>query len=395
MYSLLLVIIYLAFISLGLPDSLVGAGWPVMHQELQVPVSYAGILTMTIAFGTIISSLFSARLTRKMGTGLVTAISVLLTATALFGFSFSHSFIILCLWAVPYGLGAGAVDATLNNYVALNYASRHMNWLHCFWGVGAAISPYLMSFALNHQLGWNNGYRAIGILQVGLTVVLFLSLPLWKKKATQQVKTTVSRQLSLIEILHLKGMKAVMVAFLAYCALEQTTGLWASTFLVQARHVDVVTAAKFASFYYLGITFGRFLSGFISDWLGDKKMIRLGCLILMVGIILIGLPLKNNLPSLIGLIIAGVGSVPIYPAVIHATPNNFGAENSRSVIGVQMASAYVGTTFMPPLIGWLSGMFGIQFYPMYLLLFAIVMLVTLEILNKQVTAEKAIVASGK
>ncbi len=389
MYSLLLVIIYAAFISLGLPDSLIGSAWPVMQTELGVPVSYAGVITMIIAFGTIISSLLSHKLTRKLGTGFVTAISVLSTAAALFGFSVSHSFVWLCLWAVPYGLGAGAVDAALNNYVALHYASRHMSWLHCFWGVGAAISPYIMSYSLTGGYGWNNGYRMVGIIQITLTAILFISLPLWKgRKGGDTQEEIHSKSLSLLQALKIKGVPLILITFFSYCAMEQTTMLWASSYLVRHRGVDVNTAASFASLFFFGITFGRFLSGFIADKLGDKLLIRIGIFTMATGVILIALPAATDVLALIGLVVVGFGCAPIYPAIIHSTPSNFGKENSQAIIGIQMACAYVGTTFMPPLFGLIASHINIGLYPFYLTVFIVLMLFTSERLNKIVAGKE-------
>lgn len=264
--TILLSIIYLAFISLGLPDSLLGSAWPVMHVELGVATSYAGIITMIISFGTILSSLMSDRLNKKFGTGLVTACSVFLTAAALFGFSCSNSMLALCLWAIPYGLGAGAVDAALNNYVALHYSSRQMSWLHCMWGVGAAISPYIMSFCLTRQLGWQQGYRTVGILQIVLTAILLCSLPLWKRVAVRKpevtAETSSAKSIGVLQAVRIKGVPMVLLAFFAYCALEQTAMLWASSYLVQNRGLEAETAAQFAAMFLIGITVGRFLSGF-------------------------------------------------------------------------------------------------------------------------------------
>lgn len=382
MVSLLLVIIYIAFISLGLPDSLIGSAWPVMHEELGVSVSYAGIITMIIAGGTIVSSLFSDRLTRKLGAGLVTAVSVLMTAAALFGFSLSHSFALLCVWAVPYGLGAGAVDAALNNYVALHYASRHMSWLHCFWGVGAAVSPYIMSFCLTGGYGWNTGYRTVAILQAVLTAVLFVSLPLWKRKEGEGAQEDIpEKALSLSQTLKIPGVPLMLVTFFAYCSLEQTAGLWASSYLVQFRSIPADVAASFASLFFLGITLGRFLCGFIADRMGDRLLIRLGILTAMGGTLLLLLPVSSSVPALAGLMVIGFGCAPIYPSVIHATPSNFGKRNSQAVIGIQMASAYVGTTFMPPLFGLVATHIHIGLYPVYLLIFAVLMLLMSERLN--------------
>lgn len=383
MYSLLLAIIYLSFISLGLPDSLVGSAWPIMHQELHVPFSYAGMITMTIAAGTIVSSIFSDKLTRKLGAGLVTGISVLTTAIALFGFSISNSFPLLIFWAIPYGLGAGAVDAALNNYVALHYTSRHMNWLHCFWGVGAAISPYIMSYYLTNGQAWNSGYRTIGIIQIILSIVIFLSLPLWAKRDFAENKLNASvKHLSFGEVLKLKGVLPILIAFFAYSSVEQTAGLWASSFLVQTKNVAPEVAASFASFFFLGITFGRFISGFIADLLGDKQLIRIGTGIILLGVFLVSLPISHTAVALSGLIIIGIGCAPIYPSIIHSTPINFGKENSQSIIGIQMAAAYTGTTFIPPLFGVLASHITISIYPFFLGIFALLMIFTTERLNR-------------
>ena len=411
MYSMLLAIIYFAFISLGLPDALVGSGWPVMHQDLGVPVSYAGFITMTIAIGTILSSLQSDRLTRKLGTGLVTTLSVALTAVALLGFSVSTEFWMLILWAIPYGLGAGAVDAALNNYVALHYASRHMSWLHSFWGVGAAISPFIMSYSLTQGLGWNTGYRVVAILQMVLVAILFAGLPLWRKvhptvpaaaaggggdegeggKTLERAAGNDGKEkpLGLIGALKIKGVPFVLLGFLAYCALEATAILWASTYLVQQRDVAASTAASFASLYLLGITAGRFLSGFVADRVGDRNMIRLGILGVCVGVILIALPLENDTLALAGLVIAGFGSAPIYPSIIHSTPANFGPSRSHAIIGIQMASAYLGATFAPPLFGFLGEAVGMWLFPFYLAALAALMLVMTEALNRSVAAHPA------
>ena len=383
MASLLLALIYLAFISLGLPDSLLGSAWPVMQGELQVPLSFAGVITMIIAGGTIISSLFATRVIRRLGTGLVTALSVGLTAIALFGFSLSHSPVGLCFWAVPYGLGAGAVDSALNNYAAIHFSSRHMSWLHAFWGVGVTISPNIMSFCLARNLGWTMGYHSVAILQVVLTAVLFLSLPLWKG-ANPSADTSAPKALSIPQSLNIPGVPFVLLAFFGFCALECTAGLWASSYLVEFRQVDVETAARFAALFYLGETTGRFLNGLVADRFGDVKMIRVGILTMLAGVILVGLPLKNDISALVGLVVIGLGAAPVYPCIIHSTPIRFGAENSQALVGIQMASAYVGSTFMPPLFGLLAQHVSIGLYPLYLGLFALLMLVMTELLNKTV-----------
>lgn len=385
MFQLLLVIIYISFISLGLPDSLLGAAWPSIYPQLDVPVSYAGIISMIIAFGTIISSLQSDRLTRKLGTGKVTAISVAVTAAALFGFSISSSFIMLCIWAIPYGLGAGSVDASLNNYVALHYKSRHMSWLHCMWGVGATVGPYIMGFALTRNMGWNAGYRIISILQVVLTVILIFSLPLWKKITDDSAAGDAEKSgkaLSLREIIHISGAKEVMICFFCYCAVEQTAGLWASSYLTLHKGVSSEKAAGFASMFFIGITIGRALSGLITMKLNDKQMVRLGQLITGIGIIMMFLPFGANM-ALAGFITIGLGCAPIYPSIIHSTPEHFGADRSQAIIGVQMASAYVGTLLMPPLFGLIAQNISVSLLPVYLIVILILMVYMHEMLNKK------------
>ena len=386
MVSLLLAIIYIAFISLGLPDSLLGAAWPIMQGHLGVPLSYMGIITMLITGGTILSSLFADRIIRKFGTGLVVAVSVALTAAGLLGFSLSTEFWMLCVLSIPYGLGAGAIDAALNNYVALHYSSRHMSWLHAFWGVGVSISPYIMSFCLTQNLGWEMGYRSVSFIQIALTIFLFATLPLWNKvarKDSQEEEVTPS-VLTIGQAFRLKGAPQVMIAFFCYCALESSAGHWASSYLVGYRGVDAETAARFAALYYLGITGGRILSGFIADKVHDRTMVRAGILILTGGIVLVALPLPSTLPSLVGLVIIGLGCAPIYPCIIHSTPVNFGKENSQSLVGIQMASAYTGCTLMPPLFGLIGQYIHIGLYPLYLGIFAIGMLVMTEALNRKI-----------
>ena len=385
MVQLLIVVIYLAFISLGLPDSLLGAAWPTVYPELGVPVSYAGVISMIIALGTVISSLQSDRLTRKLGTGRVTAISVAMTALALFGFSVSRSFWLLCLWAIPYGLGAGSVDASLNNYVALHYESRHMSWLHCMWGVGAATGPYIMGYALTHGMSWNGGYRIISILQVVLTAILFISLPMWQGRASVKNgdKTTASdRALSLPEIVRIPGAREIMLCFFCYCALEQTAGLWASSYLSLYKGIPAETAARYASLFYIGITAGRAVSGFITMKLNDAQMVHLGEGIIALGVITLLLPLDDAL-SLYGLIFIGLGCAPVYPCLIHATPVHFGADKSQAIIGVQMASAYVGTCLMPPLFGLIADHLSVALLPVYLTVLLICMALMHELLSRK------------
>ncbi|MBR1757215.1 MAG: MFS transporter [Lachnospiraceae bacterium] len=366
MFQLLLIVIYLAFISLGLPDSLLGSAWPTMYQELGAELSYAGILSATISAGTIISALLSDRLTRRLGAGKITAISVGMTAAALWGFSASHSFLALWLWAIPYGLGAGSVDAALNNYVALHYESRHMSWLHCMWGVGAATGPVIMGHILTAGGTWNTGYRTISILQIGLTAILIFSLPLWKKPENQEAATGEgAKALSLPQILRIPGAPQILFAFFCYCALEGTAGLWAASFLVRVHGVDASVAASYASMFYIGITVGRFLSGFITMKLNDPQMIRLGYAIQAIGILMVLLPL-GKLTAIIGLIVIGLGCAPVYPCIIHSTPTLFGADRSQALIGVQMASAYIGTLCAPPLFGLLANAISVRLYPWFM-----------------------------
>ncbi len=376
MVHLLLAVIYLAFISLGLPDSLLGSAWPSMQAELGAPVSSAGVISTIIALGTVVSSLQSDRLTRKLGAGLVTALSVLLTALALLGFSLSRSFPALCLFAIPYGLGAGSVDAALNNYVALHYASRHMSWLHCMWGVGTTVGPYVMEYALTGGQGWNAGYRYIAILQFAITLVVFLSLPLWKKRAAQtraaDAAADVGRALSPKEIARIPGAKDVMAAFFCYCAVEQTTMLWASSYLALGRGVGAEAAAGYASLFFIGITVGRALNGFLTMRFSDAQMIRAGQALVALGALLLLLPLGTG-AALVGLVAIGLGCAPIYPCIIHSTPERFGADRSQALIGVQMASAYVGTLLMPPLFGLIADHISIGLFPVFLLVALAVM----------------------
>ena len=373
MVSLLLPIIYIAFISLGLPDSLLGSAWPTMYPELGVPVSCAGILSMIISLGTILSSLQSDRLTRTLGTGRVTAISVGMTAAALFGFSISTQFWMLCLWAIPYGLGAGSVDAALNNYVALHYRSRHMSWLHCMWGIGTMVSPMVMGAALTHGMHWTVGYRAIALFQVLLTVVLVVSLPLWKERRTESgTEETAPQALSLRQVFALPGAREVMLCFFCYCALETTAGLWASSYLTLSRGVAAETAASFASLFYFGITAGRAACGFITMKFNDTQMIRMGQIILAVGVAALLIPGPQAL-ALAGLVLVGLGCAPIYPSIIHSTPDHFGADKSQAVIGIQMASAYVGNLTMPPLFGLLANNITPALFPFYLLALLVLM----------------------
>lgn len=384
MLSLLLAIIYFAFISLGLPDALLGAAWPSLYPTLGVPISSAGMIAMIISAGTIVSSLCSDRLQRHFGTGRITAFSVSLTAVALFGFSFSSSFPQLCFWAIPYGLGAGSVDAALNNYVALHYESRHMNWLHCMWGIGASLGPYLMGLCLSHGWGWANGYRSVGAIQIVLSAVLLFTLPLWKKENALRIaakpREPSSPPSGLSSVLSLPGAKAILLCFFCYSALEATVGLWASSFLSLTIGVEPDISAGFAGLFYLGITGGRAASGFLSLRFDDDTLIRGGLLTIGIGLAFLGMSLfygmlwttyVASIPvmlALVGLVLMGLGCAPIYPGIIHSTPAHFGKDCSQAMIGLQMACAYVGSCFLPPLFGVLARSVSVALLPLYVFL---------------------------
>ena len=388
MVSLLLPVIYLAFISLGLPDALLGAAWPSMYQPLGAGLSWAGAVSMIISAGTIVSSLASDRLNSRLGTGKVTAGSVALTAVALFGFSTCTAFWQLCLWAVPYGLGAGSVDAALNNYVALHYQSRHMSWLHCMWGIGASVGPMIMGRALAAG-SWQNGYRVISLLQVVLTALLLLSLPLWKRPEEDGAGVGVTPEhRTLPQLLRIPGVPEVMISFASYSAVEATAGMWAASYCTLLRGIDAQTAAGWASLFYLGITVGRFFSGFLTMKFNDHQMIRGGQAVILLGVVLIFLPAGHTL-LFAGLIIVGLGCAPIYPSIIHETPANFGRNLSMSMTGVQMAAAYVGTTLLPPLFGLLAQHITIGLFPWYLLVALVVMTVSSEAMHRKTAAHRA------
>ncbi len=399
--TILLIIIYLAFISIGLPDSLLGSAWPTMYPTMRVPISFAGIVSMIIAGGTIVSSMFSDKLIKKFGTGLVTVISVLLTAGALVGFSFSREYYQLCIFGIPLGLGAGSVDAALNNYVALHYKAKHMSWLHCFWGIGAMTGPIIMSYCLESGAIFQLGYRIVAIIQFILLAILIFTLPLWKKvlnisntafiNEQNDNKDVVKEQksLKLTEVIKLTGAKQALIAFFCYCSIEATTGLWGSSFVVRTYGIPAETAAKWTSFFYFGITFGRFISGFITYKLNNRKMVRLGEVFIAFGIILLLLPL-NNITLLIGFIMIGIGCAPIFPSLLHETPVNFGKEYSQSIMGIQMASAYVGSTLIPPLFGAIASAIGYNIMPIFIGSILVLMFIMVEILNRKVDSKKVI-----
>ncbi|WP_462426177.1 MFS transporter [Anaerotignum lactatifermentans] len=379
MFSLLLALIYVSFISLGLPDSLLGSAWSQMQESLGVSLSLGGVISFLITASTILSSLMSHQVIQRFGTGAVTMCSVALTALALFGFSLSDSFFALCLWAIPYGLGAGSVDAALNNFVALHCKAKHMSWLHCFWGIGATGGPYIMGLCMSRGMGWQAGYRTISFLQMALTLILLLSLPLWKKQELPLSggETVRPQTPQWGKLLKRPGVKAALTAFFFYSALELTTGLWGSSYMVAVRGISAETAAKWISLFYLGITAGRFFSGFLTLRFSDDAMVRLGEITAIVGILLILLPL-HNLFLCLGLILTGLGCAPIYPSLLHATPQRFGKSLSQSLMGTQMAISYLGSTTMPPVSGFLSEKISMGLYPVLLLVFALMLTILTE-----------------
>ncbi len=365
MTNLLLAVIYLAFVSLGLPDSLLGSAWPAIYPELGLPISAQGAISMIIALGTIISSLMSDRLTHRLGTGKVTALSVVTTAVALFGFSTSHSLMALCLWAIPYGLGAGCVDAALNNYVVLHYESRHTSWLHCMWGIGAAIGPVIMGYALGGSGSWTDGYLAVAIIQIVLSIFIFASLPLWKSNGAAADDEEADEPLTLRETLAIPGVKEMMVSFCCYEAVEQTTILWGSSYLTEHVGISVATAASCGGLFLAGITVGRAISGVMTMRYEDDRIVRIGLVTITAGIVTMALPLGTT-ASLVGLVLLGLGCAPVYPCLIHSIPQHFGAKRSHAVIGVSMAAAYTGTCLLPPLFGLIAQALGVGLLPGYL-----------------------------
>lgn len=359
----LLVIIYVAFISLGLPDSLLGAAWPVMRADLSAPLAAAGILSMIVSFGTIVSSLMSNRLVRRFGTGRITVVSVLMTAAALLGFSLAPSLWALCLLAVPLGLGAGSIDAALNNFVALHYSARQMSFLHCFWGIGVTVSPIIMAACIA-GVGWRGGYRVVSGLQFALFAALACTMRLWKLAVRSEQAAEEPAFVSNREALRLRGIAFALLTFLLYCGAETTTGLWMASYLAEYRGLEKATAAAWGSCFFAGITVGRVLSGLLAARLSSCAQIRIGGLIMLAGALLLLLPVAFALP---GLLLLGVGGGPIYPCMIHETPRRFGRDASQAAMGLQMAVAYVGSTFLPPLLGAIAGATTLRLIPIVLL----------------------------
>ena len=379
MFSFLLLIIYIVFISLGLPDTALGSAWPSIYPSLDVPVSYASILTIIVPVCTIISSLNSDRLTRKFGTGKVTLVSVFLSMVGLFGYSISSEFWMICLFAIPYGLGAGGVDSSINNYVATHYSSKHMNWLHAMWGIGATVGPLLMGYTLTSGKTWDKGYLLLGILQAIVVLILFLTINLWKENKKEDVIK--EKTLTIKQTLMVKGALVLLLCFFCYSAVEQTVMLWCGTYLAMHLNMSEEFAASFSSLFIVGMTIGRIVSGFISVKLNEKQMIRLGSLLMVVGLVLMILNL-GNIISFIGICLLGLGCAPIYPSIIHSIPTYFGKDKSQAIIGVQMAFAYLGVVLAPSLFGIIVEYVGIYWLSIYLLFFTILMIVLHEVLIK-------------
>ncbi len=380
MTTILLVIIYVAFISLGLPDSMLGAAWPTIRMDFNMSMSGAGLISFIAAGGTIFSSLLSGKLIKKFGTGKLTLISVLLTALALLGYSYCGSYTFLCLLAVPLGLGGGAVDAALNNFVALNFTAKHMSWLHCFWGIGATLGPVIMSLAISKSGSWNNGYLIVALIQIILVAILFLSLPIWKK-FKDTIEEEESQKYHGEHVLKLPGIKPTMIGFFCYCALEATAGLWGASYLVQSKGITAGVAAGWVSMYFFGITIGRFINGFFTMKYSNPVLIRVGQVIIGIGAVVL-LLFHHPISNLAGLVLIGIGCAPIYPSMLHETPVRFGKTNSSNLMGIQMAFAYVGSTVVPPLLGLVMEKTTTNLYPIFILILLVIMLISSERVNR-------------
>lgn len=377
MYSLLIAVIYLIFISLGLPDSLLGSGWPAMHAAFSVPSSYAGYVSMAISFMTIISALLSPMMIKRFHTKWIVIVSIFLTVMGLIGFSISTSYAMLFVFAVPYGMGAGAIDASVNHYVANNYSGSVMNFLHCFYGVGAVISPNIMAVALS-KASWNEGYRWTAYIQIFILLICIISLPLWKKNERDSNKQE-EEVAGIREALKRPGVVLTLIAFFAYCSGEATCFLWTSSYFAGVKEgLTDHLIASFGSLIFGGLMLGRLISGFVSNRLGDRMLIRIGIFVEVVGILLVMIPVANFIPAAIGFVIIGTGMGPVYPAIQHMAPTNFGERYSAAVIGLQMASAYIGSTFMPMIFGNIQEKIGIGIMPFYLLIFAVLNIWMLE-----------------
>lgn len=399
MVTLFLIVIYAAFISLGLPDSLLGVAWPVAQKEFGASLGDAGYVSMVISVGTVISSLLSSRLLKRFGTGKVTMVSVLMTALALLGLGFVPSFVFMILLAIPLGLGAGAVDSGLNEYVAEHYESRHMSWLHCFWGVGAMTGPLIMSQYIGMGIDWRKGYLTVAIIQFVLVAVLIATLPLWdkvaqrtnKKKEEEEggeapeaesvITPATSEKQGFLAPLKIKGAKIALVSFFLYCGVEMTLGLWGSSFLISQKGIAAATAAQWVSFYWGGLTLGRLVSGFLAMKFNNQQMIRIGEITVLLGVVCLLLPLPDFV-CLTGFVLVGVGCAPIYPCMLHETPVRFGKADAQSMMGFQMAICYTGSTLLPPFFGWIATNLNVSLLPVFLLVYIVIMLVSSEASNR-------------
>ncbi|HOO95728.1 MAG TPA: MFS transporter [Proteiniphilum sp.] len=380
---ILLIIIYLSFIGLGLPDTMLGAAWPAMYRDLSAPIHYAGIISMITAAGSVVSSLMSARITRFAGTGVVTVSSVFLTAMALIGFSFSNNVVWLFILAIPLGLGAGSVDAALNNYVALHFKARHMNWLHCFWGIGASIGPLIMSAQLKATGSWSQGYMTVGIIQLCIVIVLLATLPLWKRSKREQgdKHAESTPHLSFRKIAQLPGVKQMLLGFFCYCTIEVVAGTWGTSFMVTVRNISPENAARWIGLYYIGITAGRFISGLFTLKINNLQLIRLGQIVILLGIVLMLLPYNASITT--GFMVFGLGCAPIFPSMLHETPRSFGREYSQSIIGMQMASASLASTIMPMIFGSLASAFDFSIFPVFLGALLLISILLIEASKKK------------
>ncbi|WP_028974804.1 MFS transporter [Spirochaeta cellobiosiphila] len=391
MATLLLVIIYIAFISLGLPDAVLGAGWPVIQPDLDVPYSYAGIIQMIIAGGTILSSMFSGWLIKKMGTDKLTVASVSLTAIALLGYSIAPNYLWLILLALPLGIGAGAVDAALNSFVAEHYESRHMSWLHSFWGVGALSGPFILSYLLSHGHSWRLGYRFVGIFQIGLVVLLIVSLPVWKKvhnvpqKQEGEEDHKKNQSFNIMDVFKIKGVSFALIVYLLYCGIEASMSLWGGSYLYKVKHLNPADGATFVSLFFAFITIGRFLTGALTYRLTNNQMIRIGASIILLGVVLMILPLPLPI-TVAGFLLVGLGCAPIYPCMLHETPARFGRDKSQSIMGYQMAVAYIGTTILPPFFGFVASTHFMESFPIFILVYIGILYISFEALVRRTKA---------
>lgn len=393
MATFFLIIIYITFISLGLPDSLLGASWAVMRADLNADFAVAGIISMVISGGTILSSLLSERILKKFRTGPVVVVSVTMTAAALLGFSISPSVIWLLICAVPLGLGAGSIDTGLNNYVAVNYKPHHMSWLHCFWGIGALGSPLIMAQFIQNGGNWRGGYVFVGVIQFCLAAMLLATLPQWLKR---EPKSPAPEELppagaptAASSVLSIPGVPLALVTFFFYCGIEAITGLWGASYLIESQGLPPATAARWVSFFFIGITAGRFLTGFLTMKLTSKQLIRYGEIIMLASGAMLILPLPRIF-SLVGIGLLGFGCGPVFPCMLHETPHRFGLDKSQKIIGIQMASAYTGSTFLPPVFGYIaSNFFSVKMYPPVIFAFAVITLLACERLNRIVGRQES------